>query len=296
MITFALFSLAACLTIAPGADSIRASDLTPGYPEMAALPTGTAVAPAPLPGVPRVFGPAELRRLAALYHLPAAPQKGICITRPVAPLDPERLLEAMRSEWPEARIELLDFSREPAPEGAIHFPRNGLHAGLAVSPGAALWTGWVEYGGNRRFSIWTRVKMAVKVERVVAIRDLRPLQPIAGVDVQLVEREEIPGGAPLSPAASALDQVVGKWPRQPIHTGESVRAAWLEEPKVVLRGKRVKVTVHNGGAQLELDGLAEASGAIGETVLVRNPDSGRCFRARVEAEGRVTVDAAGVKP
>jgi flagella basal body P-ring formation protein FlgA len=54
--------------------------------------------------------------------------------------------------------------------------------------------------------------------------------------------------------------------------------------------------VRDGGAQLELDGLAEGSGAVGEMVLVLNPDSQRRFPARVQARGRVIVETAGVKP
>jgi len=201
----------------------------------------------------------------------------------------------MRRAWSGASIELVDFSRQPAPEGAIQFPRSGLHAGPAAFSQGSLWLGWVEYGVNRRFSIWARARVTVRVEEVVAVNDLRSGRAIAAGEVQLAAREEVPGSVSLSPAATALEQAVGKWLRQPVRRGDTIRLAWLAEPKVVLRGDNVKVTVHNGGAQLELDGLAENSGAVGETVTVRNPDSQRRFRARVEERGRVTVDATGGK-
>jgi flagella basal body P-ring formation protein FlgA len=51
----------------------------------------------------------------------------------------------------------------------------------------------------------------------------------------------------------------------------------------------VKVEVINGGAKLEAEGVAEAAGALGETITVRNPDSKRSFRARVEGPGKVSV-------
>jgi len=63
----------------------------------------------------------------------------------------------------------------------------------------------------------------------------------------------------------------------------------------VRNGETVKVAVRNGGAQLELDGVAENSGAVGEIVYVRNPDSHRRFRARVEGAGRVVVEAGGTE-
>ena len=217
------------------------------------------------------------------------------MVRPVSPLQGERLLEAMRREWPEAHIELLEFSRQPAPEGEIHFPRTSLHSVPTATAAGTLWTGWVQYGAAQRFSIWARVKVAIPVKRLVAVRELAAGRAIEAQDVQLAERDENPG---LTPGLYATDpeQVVGKWPRQAIRAGETVRRGDLEEPKVVLRGDNVKVMVWNGGAKLELDGVAEGSGAVGETVLVRNPDSQRRFPARVEAKGRVTVDPARVNP
>ena len=294
MIALAAFALAGCLAVAPGSDSIRAGDLAPAFAGMESLAPGTIIAPAPLPGFTRVFHAAELRRLAAAYALPGPPAADICIRRPVAPLDPQQMLEAMRREWPEARIEIVEFARQAAPEGAIHFPRSGLHSGYAASSAGALWTGWIGYGERGRFSIWARVKISVPVERIVAVRDLQPGRAVAAEDVQLTRRDEIP--QPSRSWAATLDQVIGKIPRLPIRAGEALRPDQFEEPKTVLQGDTVKVVVRNGAAQLELAAVAEGSGAVGEVVLVRNPDSHRRFRARVEGRGRVTVDAGGILP
>ena len=295
MMGIAEIALAGCLTVAPGSDSIRAADLAPAFAALAAVPAGLPIAPAPLPGLVRVFHAPELRRIAVHYGLPEAPSVDICVKRPVAPLDGEKLLQAMRREWPEARIELLEFSRQPAPEGEIHFPRSGLHAAGSPSGAGSLWTGWVHYGATGRFSIWARVRVAAVAEWVVAVRDLPAGRPIDSADVQVERREEAPSVALSADEAGTLSQVIGKCPRQPIRAGEPVRSRWLEEPKVVLRGESVKVVVHNGGAQLELDGWAEGSGAVGDTIYVRNPDSERRFAARVDGKGRVTVDPAGGK-
>lgn len=296
MMGFAELVLAGCLTLAPGSDAIRVGDLTPGFASLAALPADAPVAPAPLPGVARVFHPAELRRLAAQYGLADPPQTDICVLRAVAVLDGEKVLQAMQREWPEAHIDLVEFSRQPAPEGEIHFPRSGLHAGGSASNAGTLWSGWVRYGTTARFSIWARVNVKVPVERVVAVHDLLPGRPIEAEDVRIERREEAPGAAPRADDAVTVDQVIGKSPRQPIRVGDRVRRVWLEEPKLVLRGESVKVVVRSGGAQLELDGWAEGSGAAGDTVYVRNPDSERRFTARVEAKGRVIVEPDRGKP
>lgn len=294
MIALAAFALAGCLAVASGSDQIRAADLSPGFPEMAALPSDLAIAPAPAPGVVRVFHPPELRRQAALFGLTSAPQGDLCIERPLARLRPERLLEAMRREFPEARIELLEFSQQPAPDGAIEFPKAGLRAGSVVSAAGSLWVGSVRYGVNHRFSIWARAKIAVRVERVFALTDLRPGEPITGAQVELAARDETPAAGPLAAGfAESINGVIGKWPRQSIRAGEPIRSVWLQAPRAVQNGETVKVAVRSGGAQLELEAQAEGSGAVGEIIYVRNPNSHLRFRARVEGPGRVAVDAAG---
>ena len=66
-------------------------------------------------------------------------------------------------------------------------------------------------------------------------------------------------------------------------------AEWLEPAKVVLRGETVEVEAVHGGARLKLEGIAEGSGAIGETIPIQNPVSKQRFQARVESKRRVVV-------
>ena len=57
----------------------------------------------------------------------------------------------------------------------------------------------------------------------------------------------------------------------------------------VHRGERVSVEVTSGAALLRLRADAESAGRIGDAVLVRNPESGKLFQARVEGKGKVVV-------
>jgi flagella basal body P-ring formation protein FlgA len=68
-----------------------------------------------------------------------------------------------------------------------------------------------------------------------------------------------------------------------------VRSEWLEPAKVVLRGETVQVEAVLGGARLQMDCVAEASGAVGETIPIQNPVSKHRFPARVESKGKVVV-------
>jgi flagella basal body P-ring formation protein FlgA len=55
------------------------------------------------------------------------------------------------------------------------------------------------------------------------------------------------------------------------------------------------VDVEAGGVRLAMEAKAEGSGAAGDVISVRNPETRRRFQARVEARGRVSVSAAGDK-
>jgi flagella basal body P-ring formation protein FlgA len=51
----------------------------------------------------------------------------------------------------------------------------------------------------------------------------------------------------------------------------------------------VQVEVTAGAARLVLAGRAQADGVTGATILVKNPTSGKDFRARVTGKGKVSV-------
>ncbi len=290
MIPLLSMALAACLAVGAGSDQILAGDLLPAYPEMAALDPATPVGHAPEPGVSRTFRAFDLRTLAARFGLSAVPDQEFCVERPVAPLDPDRLLEAMKSTLPQAHIEILEYSRQPAPPGELELPRQGLREGAQRN--GALWTGSVRYAGNRRFLIWARVRVTAGVRRVVAMADLKPGQPIEPGQILEQTREEFPASGDF---AITLDQVAGKWPRLALHAGSEIRLDQLVDAKDVARGERVRVDVVEGAARLEFEGIAESSGSAGEMIPVRNPGTNRRFRARVEGKGRVSVGGATVK-
>src|SRR5579862_4664700 len=126
MTTLAAFALAGCLAVAPNAGQIVFHDLLAAFPVATSVPPETPVAIAPSPGAQHVFRLPELSRLAIRLGLNQQPRSQVCVERPVAPPDPERLLAAMRQQLPAAKIEMLDYSRAPLPEGTLEFPLAGL--------------------------------------------------------------------------------------------------------------------------------------------------------------------------
>jgi hypothetical protein len=55
------------------------------------------------------------------------------------------------------------------------------------------------------------------------------------------------------------------------------------------RGDQIAVEVRSGAARVAFDAKAESSGRAGDSVLVRNPENGHVFQAKVEAKGKVLV-------
>jgi flagella basal body P-ring formation protein FlgA len=199
------------------------------------------------------------------------------------------MLAAMRDSLgiPEARIEIVEQSRYPVPDGRLEFPRAGLMSPPPSQPQAsALWKGWVHYGGNRRCAIWARVRIAVSTQRVVAAEPLVAGRAIEASQLRLETYE----GFPLRvKGLDAIEQAAGQAPKRSLAAGTALTGADLNAPLDVKRGDTVRVAVSSGEAHLELDGRAEASGRRGQTIPVLNPASGKRFSGRIESAGRVEV-------
>jgi flagella basal body P-ring formation protein FlgA len=277
MMPLAAFALSACAAVSPGSDRVLLRDLAPAFP-MAELAGDAPVALAPVPGVERRFDLPELRRIAGRFGLPE-PAREVCVARPVARLDPARVLGAMRAHLPEAEIELLDFSRWPVPEGPVEFPPEGLHGGH--------WTGAVRYAGSHRFAIWAQVRVRIPGPTVVAAHDLHAGQRLAAADFRLETDAALRVSRPVS-----IEELSGRRLRRTVRAGTAVRVEWTDLPPDVARGDTVKVEVRCGAAMLAFEGRAEASGTAGQTVAVVNPRTRKRFQARVDGPGRVSIEGA----
>jgi len=282
MIPLAAFAMAACFAVDAPKDQILAGDLARGLPEWAALPPETPVALAPAPGVQRVLRFPELRRMAARWNVTSDAAYEICFIRPVVPIPPERMLEAMRVQLPAARIEIVEPSRVPAPRGTLEFPLSGLRPGY--------WFGHVSYGAGHRFVVWARVNVTVPVTRIVASADLKPGQPIDAAQLKLESSWGKPRTGPeLSMPELSIEAIAGCIPRRAIAAGTAIEKQWLGAPTLVHRGDTVTVEVIRGLTKLETVAVAEATGSLGDLIPVLNLDSKRRFRARVDAKGKVSV-------
>jgi flagella basal body P-ring formation protein FlgA len=273
---------AGCMAVA--GERITAADLARAVPAFAALAPETPLGYAPAPGARRLYFAPELARLAARHGIAPGPPAAACFERAVERIDEARVKAALQAALGDqtAQIELVEYSRYPAPSGELEFSR--------PAAGALLWRGRVRYAGNRSVPVWARARVRARGPRAVALADLRPGRPVAAAEVRIEDGEYCPLG---ERPADALDRVVGRIPRRAIPKGAPISSSALEAPKAVERGQAVEVEVASGAARLRLPARAESAGDAGQTVVLRNPDNGRRFPARVEGRGKASVDVKG---
>jgi flagella basal body P-ring formation protein FlgA len=288
MLLAAPLGAAACLPIV--ADRITAADLARTMPAFAAAPGSEVLALTPAPGLRRSFSAVDLERWARRHGLSESKfSGGVCFEWPVAPLTETAIMAALRASVgnPDARLELREFSRQPAPPGELEFPRGGLMVPARWQPGEPLiWKGRVKYAERRSFSIWARVVVGVRGKRVVAKRDLAAGKVIAADEVTLEDRERLPFSAP---DFDQLDQVVGRIPRRYIEAGKTIPATVLGEPRAVEKGDRVAVEARSGAMKLTMEAVSESGGRTGERVMLLNPSSGKRFPARIEGKRKAVA-------
>jgi hypothetical protein len=161
---------------------ILGRDLAAAVPELVGLDPEAGIAPAPLAGVERVLHTEEVARIALDHALPP-PGRTIeaCFVRKTSILTPEQLALAIEQAFgadragppsqvpslasqvpshvpsyvpPQVpnRVEILDFSRYPVPEGKLEFPGGALAA-------SGVWHGRVVTPEGRSVPVWVRVKV-----------------------------------------------------------------------------------------------------------------------------------------
>jgi flagella basal body P-ring formation protein FlgA len=273
-------------------DRIFGEDLAKALPGfLNKIPGDTVIGYAPAPGARRVFKSAELRRMGAPYGVAVAEDAEACFEWSLQPLTDDVVRAAIRDslQLADARIDVLAISRTQAPAGKVNFPISGLLASTLTGPDTAVtWRGEVLYHGSRKFSIWARVKVSATMTRVVATQLILPGQNVAPQQVRIETYDDFPLRNDI---ARNLEEVVGRMSRRAIRTGLPVFRSDLIEPLLVERGDLVDVTAISGATSLHLPALAETSGRQGDMISLKNPRSGKVFRARIEGKDRALVVA-----
>ncbi len=271
---------------------IVAKDLAPLNPAWADAAVTEDLGPAPAPGYHRIITAAGIAAWASRNKLVPAAAAGACFEWRLEPVSRERIAAAISSAFPPGTVvEIVDHSRFLAPAGELTFPRSGLN----LPPGAssvrpAMWRGQLTYAPGRSVPVWAKIKAVASISRVVAVEALPALKTIASNQV----RFETVDAFPLAEAAVLeLDDVIGKIPRRSLRSGQVLTKDLLREPPDVERGSSVAIQAQSGGAILRFSATALTGGHTGETILLRNPENGRRFKAEITSKGQAAaIEAA----
>ena len=269
---------------------ITGRDLAKANPAFAAIPATYIVGIAPEPGQRRTISVAELERIAAANRIPRAAFTEVCFTVPTAKLVEKDVVAAMRQVLsPDAEVKIVEASNGDVPVGSIEFPLVSLQPPAADAGGVQLWRGFVRYAETRKAPIWARVIVVEHFKAVVATRDLAPNTALGSIMGSFFRVEERTGPPPREKIATTLADVAGRQVTRSIKAGDVIPIAALTAAWDVRRGDPIRVEVRSGEAHLSFDAIAESPAREGDMVEIRNPGSGRIFRARLEQDGRAVI-------
>ncbi|WP_262268025.1 flagellar basal body P-ring formation chaperone FlgA [Microvirga yunnanensis] len=83
--------------------------------------------------------------------------------------------------------------------------------------------------------------------------------------------------------------LAGKMARRTLLPGEPIPMNAVDDPKLVTRGVQTQIVFEEGGLSIMGTGIPLQSGTLGETIQVKNVDSGRIITGRVQPDGRVRI-------
>lgn len=255
--------------------------------EFAVLPPETKLIRAPDPGVERRVSGQEVQSIGRRHGIAIAETGGFCLKRATRVIPAADFRDAVGRALPPGGppFRLLDNSRERLPEGrlAFHVPRLRV---IDPAEGKAHWRGELMDDEGRSFPVWVELQFTGREEYPAARRDLRSGDTLRSGDIEWKSRPLLPGRS--APGGGWEGQVL----RRSMRAGEAISNSAFRPPPAVSPGEPVSVEVALGSARLILEASAETGGRPGDRVIVRNPTSGKKFRASIVGRARVRVQLA----
>lgn len=134
---------------------------------------------------------------------------------------------------------------------------------------------------GRGWQFYIPVTLQQKQTVVVAAHDLQQGKALKRSDLKVI-REAGPEGSDL---AHDLKSVIGQTLKAPISRGTPVSLNSLQGATRVHSGQDLTVRVESGDVVIKTTAVALQSGRTGQTILVKNPGSGKRYRVTVNSEG-----------
>ena len=270
---------------------ITGRDLADAFPALNRIPPDTIIGYAPLPGSKRIFHPGDVLSIARRNNILIETAPDMCFEWPMHALDRDAVLKVMQLslQMASARIDLAEISGFPVPDGRLEFLSKDLgKPALPDQASPVLWRGSVIYAKGRRFRVWARVRITAPCSRLVATESLKSGDSIKAAQI----KEEVGTCFPnLAQRGLAPSEAVGQVALRAIPAGGEIRPGLLAAPYAVNQGDEIAIEVRSGSTRLAFNARAQTSGRAGDLISVRNPESKKLFRARVEGKDKAIVEA-----
>ena len=136
------------------------------------------------------------------------------------------------------------------------------------------------------WSVYLQVSVDWPQQVVVAAHAISPGHTLQPSDLQVLQRDR----AGLPPGAlQSESQADGRVLRFGVAAGQSITESMLSGPRLIHYGQAVSLIAQGDGVRLVALGIALQDGSEGQTVLVRNAQSGKVVSGVVDSRGDVVA-------
>ena len=135
----------------------------------------------------------------------------------------------------------------------------------------------------------TAAQVAMAEERVLPVPSVT-IYPGDTINESMLKDRTFPENYRYRTAVIESPRVLaGKMARRTLLPGEPIPMSAVDDPKLVTRGVQAQIVFEEGGLSIMGTGIPLQSGALGETIQVKNADSGRIITGRVQSDGRIRI-------
>lgn len=197
----------------------------------------------------------------------------------------EYLSVMVADEYPDAGVSIKVNAPDPrlrlqaCQQPLEPFMSSGNRMGRTVSVG-------ISCTSPKPWKIYLRAQVSIVRETVVAKRSITKGEILTPADLSL---SKIDSAAMGEPAYTQVEALVGMEATRTITAGRAIRAGQVRAPQVVQRGDVIVLLAGTESLEVRMAGKALSSGAVGDSVSVRNNAGDRTLQGRVVAPGMVRM-------
>jgi flagella basal body P-ring formation protein FlgA len=144
-------------------------------------------------------------------------------------------------------------------------------------------------GALAAIAVAVATQAATAEERILPVPSVT-LYPGDTIDETMLKDQVFPANYRFRIAVVESPRVlIGKRVRRTLRPGEAIPMNAVDDPQLVSRGVPTPLIFEEGGLSIIGIGTPLQNGSLGESIRVKNMDSGRIIVGRVQADGRIRI-------